>query len=138
MNVTITGTPHFHRDNLTIVIGDGRRRRNVQENLASRKRDITIVQGAAFRVQKRGNNTYSIEANGTTFEDVVILVWKLVKYNLRILLNCNIPYFQFCANSPCFKNGKFSIAYGSKEYDTARNLDYGFLELFLKSRWKER
>lgn len=74
MNITIAGSPHFHRDNLTIVIGDGRRRRNVQENLASRKRDITIVQGAAFRVQKRGNNTYSIEANGTTFEDVVILV----------------------------------------------------------------
>lgn len=74
MNITIAGSPHFHRDNLTIVIGDGRRRRNVQENLASRKRDITIVQGAAFRVQKRGNNTYSIEANGTTFEDVVILL----------------------------------------------------------------
>ena len=46
----------------------------MQENLVFRKRDLTIVQGAAFRVQKRGNNTYSIEADGTAFEDVVILV----------------------------------------------------------------
>ncbi|XP_017762475.1 PREDICTED: A disintegrin and metalloproteinase with thrombospondin motifs 3-like [Eufriesea mexicana] len=74
MNITITASPVFHLDNLTIVIGDGRRRRNVQDNLASRKRDLTIVQGAAFRVQTRNNNTYSIEADGTTFEDVVILL----------------------------------------------------------------
>lgn len=74
--------------------------------------------------------------------------YEIVKYNLtilyilkynkkkkkRILSNCNIPYFQFCTNSPYFKNGKFSIAYSSKEYDTPRNLDYGFLEIFLKSR----
>lgn len=46
----------------------------MQENLVFRKRDLTIVQGAAFRVQKRGNNTYSIEADGSAFEDVVILV----------------------------------------------------------------
>lgn len=46
----------------------------MQENLVSRKRDLTIVQGAAFRVQRRGNNTYFIQADGTAFEDVVVLV----------------------------------------------------------------
>ncbi|XP_050472499.1 A disintegrin and metalloproteinase with thrombospondin motifs 18-like isoform X2 [Bombus huntii] len=74
MNISMAGSRLFQSDDLTIVIGDGRRRRNVQENLASRKRDLTIVQGAAFRVQRRGNNTYFIQADGTAFEDVVVLV----------------------------------------------------------------
>ncbi|KAK9307654.1 hypothetical protein QLX08_002067 [Tetragonisca angustula] len=74
VNITVAGSAFFHPDNSTIVIGDGRRRRNVQENLVFRKRDLTIVQGAAFRVQKRGNNTYSIEGDGSAFEDVVILL----------------------------------------------------------------
>ncbi|XP_015434707.1 PREDICTED: A disintegrin and metalloproteinase with thrombospondin motifs 3-like [Dufourea novaeangliae] len=73
MNITLLGDQFFYEDNLTIVVGDGRRRRNVQENLTSRKGDVTIVQGAAFRTQKR-NNTYSLKADGTAFEDVVILV----------------------------------------------------------------
>lgn len=76
MNITVFGIPYFHQDNLTIVVGDGRRRRNVQENLASRKRDLTIAHGAAFRIQKRENNTYSVKTDGTAFEDVVILVRK--------------------------------------------------------------
>ncbi|XP_054016241.1 A disintegrin and metalloproteinase with thrombospondin motifs 3-like isoform X1 [Hylaeus anthracinus] len=74
MNITLLGVPFSHRENLTIVVGDGRRRRNVQENLASRKRDLTIVQGAAFRIQKRDDSNYSLRAYGTTFEDVVILL----------------------------------------------------------------
>ncbi|XP_026673494.1 A disintegrin and metalloproteinase with thrombospondin motifs 3-like isoform X2 [Ceratina calcarata] len=74
MNVTILASPFFHQDNLTIVIGDGRRRRNVQENSVSRKRDLTIVQGAAFRVRSIDNNTLAINAAGSAFEDLVILL----------------------------------------------------------------
>ncbi|XP_076296368.1 A disintegrin and metalloproteinase with thrombospondin motifs 3 [Lasioglossum baleicum] len=75
MNITLPDhNSFFDEDNLSIVVGDGRRRRNVLENLISRKRDLTIVQGAAYRIQKHGNNTYSVKASGTATEDVVILV----------------------------------------------------------------
>ncbi|XP_076647528.1 A disintegrin and metalloproteinase with thrombospondin motifs 1 [Halictus rubicundus] len=74
MNITVLDDPFFDEDNLSIVVGDGRRRRNVLENLISRKRDLTIVQGAAYRIQKHGNDTYSVKAYGTATEDVVILV----------------------------------------------------------------
>ncbi|CAK9807329.1 A disintegrin and metalloproteinase with thrombospondin motifs 3 [Anthophora plagiata] len=74
MNITILAPAFLHSDNLTIVIGDGRRRRNVQDNLTLHKRDLTIVQGAAFRVRKRDSYTYSIQSDGTAMEDVVILI----------------------------------------------------------------
>lgn len=74
--------------------------------------------------------------------------YEIVKYNLRILYilkynkkkkkeSCQIATYHIFNSEPIlfyFKNGKFSIAYSSKEYDTSRNLDYGFLEIFLKSR----
>ncbi|XP_076752855.1 A disintegrin and metalloproteinase with thrombospondin motifs 3 [Xylocopa sonorina] len=94
MNITVLAGRFFHQDNLTIVIGDGRRKRNVQEYLASRKRDLTIVQGAAFRVQRHGNNTYSIDADGTAFEDVVVLL--VVPANMTeqgILATVSLKYF---------------------------------------------
>ncbi|XP_076243278.1 A disintegrin and metalloproteinase with thrombospondin motifs 3 [Calliopsis andreniformis] len=74
MNITVVGTSLHPQDNLTIVVGDGRRRRNVQENLVSRKRDLMIVHGAAFRIQKRDNNMFTVKGNGTAFEDIVTLV----------------------------------------------------------------
>ncbi|XP_076391435.1 A disintegrin and metalloproteinase with thrombospondin motifs 2 isoform X1 [Megachile rotundata] len=73
MNITVLPSPLSHQNNLTVVIGDGRRRRNMQNHLTSRKKDLIIVQDAAFRIQKY-NNTYSVRAAGTTFEDVVILL----------------------------------------------------------------
>ncbi|XP_076636472.1 A disintegrin and metalloproteinase with thrombospondin motifs 14 isoform X1 [Colletes latitarsis] len=76
MNITVFGSPSFHRDNLTIVIGDGRRRRrNVQDNFTPHKRNSMIVQGAAFRIEKRDTrNSYFVKAAGTASEDVVILL----------------------------------------------------------------
>ncbi|XP_031850064.1 A disintegrin and metalloproteinase with thrombospondin motifs 3 isoform X2 [Nomia melanderi] len=74
MNITVVAIPFFDLDNVSIVVGDGRRRRNVLENLISRQRDLTIVQGAAYRTQKTDNNTYTVKADGTAFDDVVILV----------------------------------------------------------------
>nr|XP_033324543.1 A disintegrin and metalloproteinase with thrombospondin motifs 3-like isoform X1 [Megalopta genalis] len=74
VNITLLDGSYFDEENLTIVVGDGRRRRNVLENLTSRKRDLTILQGAAYRIRKHDNNTYFVTAHGAAFEDVVILI----------------------------------------------------------------
>ncbi|XP_034186806.2 A disintegrin and metalloproteinase with thrombospondin motifs 1 isoform X1 [Osmia lignaria lignaria] len=74
LNVTILPSSFFNPNNLTIIIGDGRRRRNIQKHLTFRKKDLIIAQGAAFRIQRRDDNTYSVRVDGTTFEDVVILL----------------------------------------------------------------
>lgn len=85
MNITVIPCPFHNQYNFTVVIGDRRRKRNMQNHSTSRKKDLIIVQGAAFRIRKHDNNTYSVRAAGTSFEDVVILV-----KNFLIKITCSL------------------------------------------------
>ncbi|KAG7208431.1 hypothetical protein KM043_014661 [Ampulex compressa] len=94
-NITIPRTALFHQDNLTVVIGDGRRRRNIEDNSVLAVGESTIVHGAAFRVRKTDNETYSVEASGSPFEDVVILLVIPKKFaNQGITVSVSLRYFQ--------------------------------------------
>lgn len=57
----------------------------MQKHLMFRKKDLIIAQGAAFRIQRGDNNTYSVRVDGTTFEDVVILVMILKETSLILV-----------------------------------------------------
>ncbi|XP_066584246.1 A disintegrin and metalloproteinase with thrombospondin motifs 3-like isoform X2 [Prorops nasuta] len=71
-SIAIVEGPSLSQKDLTLVIRDGRRRRNDADNLDARGYDSLIVEGAAFWIKKSGIDTYAIEVKGQALSEVVI------------------------------------------------------------------
>ena len=74
VDVTVTEAFSSHSNNLSIIIRDGRRHKNVISHFDSQGRgQVLIVEGAAFRPQKI-NDTYTMWARGPVFTEIVVSV----------------------------------------------------------------
>ncbi|XP_012282946.1 A disintegrin and metalloproteinase with thrombospondin motifs 3 [Orussus abietinus] len=72
VDVTIVQVPTKFRDDLTIAVRDGRRRRYDVKGYDSKGRgQVLVVEGAAFRPQKLGD-TYTMFARGPLFAEIVV------------------------------------------------------------------
>ena len=81
VDVTIIEAFSSYNNDLTIVIRDGRRRKNEISHFDSQGRgQVLVVEGAAFRPQKI-NETYTLWARGPVFSEIVVSVSELFIIN---------------------------------------------------------